>query len=313
MRRTAAGFVVAVALVMAPAASAQNNGNTKSDGSNTAATPAAAAQPAADEGAPAKKVTLTAGIDFVSAYLFRGIFQEDSGVIAPPYADVGVSVYSGEGALKSVTLNGGIWNSLHSGPSGSGNDAIERSAWYEADYYGSVTFQVGQWKPGALYTSYTSPNDAFGTVHELAGVLAYDDSGSAFPLNPKALVAFELKGQADGGGGLEDGGNKGTYFEFGVRPVVPVSAHPEYPVSLAIPAKLGLSLKDYYEGASGSNRFGYFDLGGIISVPLAFLNGRSSWDLHGGVDLLWLGDNMRALNGGDRVQPVFSIGVGVVY
>ena len=313
MRRTAAGLVMAVALMLAPAASAQDNGNAKSDGSSVAATPAAAAQPAADEGAPAKKVTLTAGIDFVSAYLFRGIFQEDSGVIAPPYADVGVSVYSGEGALKSVTLNGGIWNSLHSGPSGSGNDAIERSAWYEADYYGSVTFQVGQWKPGALYTSYTSPNDAFGTVDELAGVLAYDDSGSAFPLNPKAIVAFELKGQADGGGGLEDGGNKGTYFEFGVRPVVPMSAHPKYPVSLAIPAKLGLSLKDYYEGASGSNRFGYFDLGGIISVPLAFMNGRSSWDLHGGLDLLWLGDNMQTLNGGDRVKPVFSIGVGVVY
>jgi hypothetical protein len=313
MRRTAAGLVMAVALMLAPAASAQDNGNAKSDGSSVAATPAAAAQPAADEGAPAKKVTLTAGIDFVSAYLFRGIFQEDSGVIAPPYADVGVSVYSGEGALKSVTLNGGIWNSLHSGPSGSGNDAIERSAWYEADYYGSVTFQVGQWKPGALYTSYTSPNDAFGTVHELAGVLAYDDSGSAFPLNPKAIVAVELKGQGDGGGGLEDGGNKGTYFEFGVRPVVPMSAHPKYPVSLAIPAKLGLSLKDYYEGASGSNRFGYFDLGGIISVPLAFMNGRSSWDLHGGLDLLWLGDNMQTLNGGDRVKPVFSIGVGVVY
>ena len=312
MRRTAAGLVMAAALVTAPAVSAQDNGKARSDGS-IAATPAAAAQPAADEGAPAKKVTLTAGIDFVSAYLFRGIFQEDSGVIVPPYADVGVSVYSGEGALKSVTLNGGIWNSLHSGPSGSGNAAIERSAWYEADYYGSVTFQVGQWKPGALYTSYTSPNDAFGTVHELAGVLAYDDSGSAFPLNPKAIVAFELKGQADGGGGLADGGNKGTYFEFGVRPVVPVSAHSRYPVSLAIPAKLGLSLKDYYEGASGSNRFGYFDLGGIVSVPLAFMNGRSSWDLHGGVDVLWLGDNMQTLNGGDRVKPVFSIGVGVVY
>ena len=314
MRRTAVALVMAAALAMATVASAQGNATTTSDGSSgPLATAASVAQPAPVEEAPAKPVTLTAGVDFLSAYLFRGIFQEDSGLIAPPYADVGVSVYSGEGALKSVTLNGGIWNSLHSGPSGSGHDAIDRSAWYEADYYGSVTFQVGQWKPGALYTSYTSPNDAFGTVHELAGVLAYDDSGSAFPLNPKAIVAYELKGQADGGGGLEDGGNKGTYFEFGVRPVVPMSAHPRYPVSLAIPAKIGLSLNDYYEGSTGSNRFGYFDLGGIISVPLAFMNGRSSWDLHGGVDVLWLGDNMQILNGGDRVKPVFSIGVGVVY
>ena len=314
MRRTAAPLVMAATLAMATAASAQESVATRSEGlSAPLAGAASAAQPAPDEETPANPVTLTAGIDFLSAYLFRGIFQEDRGVIAPPYADVGVSVYNGEGALKSVTLNGGVWNSLHSGPSGSGNDSIDRSAWYEADYYGSVTFQVGQWKPGALYTSYTSPNDAFGTVHELAGVLAYDDSGSAFPLNPKAILAYELSGQADGGGGLDDGGNRGTYFEFGVRPVVPVSAHPKYPISLAIPAKLGLSLKDYYEGSTGSNRFGYFDLGGIISVPLAFMNGRSSWDLHGGVDVLWLGDNMQILNGGDRVKPVFSIGVGVVY
>ena len=314
MRRTAAGLVMATAVFVALPAMAQETA--KKGDTATANTAAAAAAPAAqpaDEGAPAKRVTLTAGVDFVSAYLFRGIFQEDSGVIVPPYVDVGVSVYSGEGALKSVTLNGGIWNSLHSGPSGSGNASIERSAWYEADYYGSVTFQVGKWKPGALFTSYTSPNDAFGTVDELAGVLAYDDSGSAFPLNPKAIVAFELKGQADGGGGLEDGGNKGTYFELGVRPVLAMSAHPKYPVSLAIPAKIGLSLKDYYQGPTGNNRFGYFDLGGIVSVPLAFMNHKSTWDLHGGLDILWLGDNNKALNGGDGVKPVFTIGVGVVY
>jgi hypothetical protein len=306
---------VAAAVLMALPAMAQE---TAKKGDSTAANPAAGAglaatQATADEGAPAKRVTLTAGVDFVSAYMFRGLFQEDSGFIMPPYADVGVALYNGNGALKNVTVNGGMWNSIHSGPSGSGNDSIDRSAWYEADYYGAVTFTVGKWKPGALFTSYTSPNDAFNTVDELAGVLAYDDSGNAFPLNPKAIVAFELKGQADGGGGLEDGGSKGTYFEFGVRPVVPLSAHPKYPVSLAIPAKLGLSLNDYYQGPTGSNTFGYFDLGGIISVPLAFMNHGSTWDLHSGLDVLWLGDNNKILNGGDRVKPVFTIGVGVVY
>ena len=170
-----------------------------------------------------------------------------------------------------------------------------------------MTFQVGNWKPGALFTSYTSPNDAFNSVHELAGVLAYDDSGNAVPLNPKAILAFELDGQADGGG------NKGTYLELGVRPVVPLGAHPKYPLTLAIPAKFGISLKDYYEGATGSNRFGYFDLGGILSVPLAFMNGKATWEIHGGVDILWLGDNMKALNGGDGVKPVGVVGFSVIY
>jgi hypothetical protein len=305
--------MAAAVLVALPAMAQETAKKGDTTAANTAAVGAPAAQPAVDEGAPAKRVTLTTGVDFASAYLFRGIFQEDSGLIMPPYADVGVSLYNGDGALKNVTVNGGMWNSIQSGPSGSGHDTIERSAWYEADYYGSVTFTIGKWKPGALFTSYTSPNDAFGTVDELAAVLAYDDSGSAFPLNPKAILAFELKGQADGGGGLEDGGSKGTYLELGVRPVVATSGHPRYPVSLAVPAKLGLSLNDYYQGSTGSNTFGYFDLGGIVSVPLAFMNHGSTWDLHGGLDILWLGDNNKLLNGGDGVQPVFTIGVGVVF
>ena len=317
MRGTAAGFLVAGLLGMtattALAQDAAKAGAQATSNASAATSPAAAAtttQPSADE-PPSKRVTLTAGLDFVSAYMFRGLFQEDHGVIVPPFADVGVTAYSGDGALKAVTLNGGIWNSLHSGPSGSGNP--DRNAWYEADYYGSVTFQVGNWKPGALFTSYTSPNDAFNMVNELAGVLAYDDSGSAFPLNPKAILAFELKGQADGGGGLADGGSKGTYLELGVRPVVPVVAHSKYPLTLAIPAKIGLSLNDYYEGPTGSNKFGYFDLGGILSVPLAFMNGKSTWEVHGGVDVLWLGDNAKVLNGGDGVKPVAVVGFSVIY
>jgi hypothetical protein len=306
MRNLVAGILLAGAVLTATADAAQEPAKSAAAADTTAAgaTASSTAQPA-DEGGPAKRVTVTAGVDFASAYLFRGIYQEDRGIVVPPYADLGVTVYQGEGALKSVTLNGGVWNSLHSGPSGSGT--VDRSPWYEADYYGSATFTIGKWKPGALFTSYTSPNDVFASVHELAGVLAYDDSASPFPLNPKAIVAFELNGQADGGTA------EGTYLELGVRPVVPLTGHPRYALSLAVPVKLGLGLRDYYEGPTGSNRFGYFDLGGILSVPLAFMNGHSTWDLHGGVDVLWLGDNPRLLNGGDRVKPVFTVGVGVTY
>jgi len=300
------GFIgVMTATAFGQDATKPANGAT-SNGASTSPAPAQAEEPA-----PAKRVTLTAGFDFVSAYMFRGIFQEDRGVIVPPFVDVGVTVYEGEGALKSVALNGGMWNSLHSGPSGS--ETPNRSAWYEADYYGSATFTIGKWKPGALFTSYTSPNDVFATVHELAGVLAYDDSSSPFPLNPKAIVAFELKGQADGGGGLPDGGSKGTYLELGVRPVVKVIDAQKYPLSVAIPAKMGLSLNDYYEGPTGSNKFGYFDLGAIASVPLAFMNGRSTWEVHGGLDILWLGDNLKILNKDDGIKPVAVIGVSVTY
>src|SRR5262245_9727613 len=87
--------------------------------------PAAVATPPAADPTP-KPVTLTAGMDVASAYMFRGIFQEDSGFIGQPWIDAALTVYSGKGALSAITLNGGNWDSSHSGPTGT---------WYESDYY----------------------------------------------------------------------------------------------------------------------------------------------------------------------------------
>ena len=242
----------------------------------------------------AKRVTLTGGVDFFTAYVFRGIYQEDSGAIVPPYADLGVALG------KGITLNVGNWNSIHSGPTGHSGHG---NPWYEADYYGSVTFTAGKLKPGVLFTSYTSPNDAFGSVHELAAVIAYDDSSSAFPLSPKVIVGTELKGQADGGAG------KGTYLELGIKPALKAGRA----LTFYLPVKVGVSLNDYYEGPTGSNRFGYFDTGVIASVPLGFLSGTGSWEAHAGVDFLWFGDNMKLLNSGDGFKPVGVFGVSFAY
>jgi Bacterial protein of unknown function (Gcw_chp) len=301
MSRTAAGLVMAAVVFSSLPAMAQESARyTDTAAARQAAAPAApAAQPAPDPPAP-KPVTLTVGADFPTAYMFRGIFQEDQGFIMQPFVDVGIA------AAPGLTINAGLWNSVHSGPSGSDNED-GRGAWYELDFYASATFQVGKVKPGVLYTSYTSPNDAFNTVQEIAAVLAFDDSGNKVPLNPKAILAFELDGQGDGGS------SKGTYLELGVRPVFPLAAHDRYPLTLAVPAKFGLSLNDYYEGPDDSDGFGYFDLGGILSVPLAFMNGKTTWEIHGGVDILWLGDNMKALNGGDGVKAVGVIGFSMIY
>ena len=313
MRRIVRALIVTVVAGCAgslPAAAAAQGADAGGQAVSPSSSPAAAAGGQLPTAAPApapassRRVSVTAGVDFVTAYLFRGIYQEDRGLIVPPFVDVGVAVYEWDGALKNVTLNGGTWNSLHSGPSGNQGQG---SAWYEADYYGSVSFTIGNWTPGALFTSYTSPNDVFGTIHELAAVLAYDDSASAFPLAPKATIAFELDGQADGGD------RKGTYLELGIGPEIALFSAPRYPVTLSVPVKLGLSLKDYYEGPAGSQRFGFFSAGGRASVPLAFLNGKTTWELHGGLDVLLLGDNLRILNDGDRVKPIGVIGLSVSY
>jgi hypothetical protein len=292
MRLIACTLVIAG--MLATAAAAQDApAQAAAAGSTGAAAAADASAQAPEPAAPPKRVTLTTGFDFATAYMFRGIYQEDSGTIAPVYADIGVNLGRG------MTLNFGNWSSIHSGPSGNSGHG---NAWYEADYYGSITFTAGKLKPGVLFTSYTSPNDVFATVHELAGVLAYDDSSSPFPLSPKAIVGVELgDGHADGGP------NKGTYLELGIRPGV--KAAPK--LTLYVPVKVGLSLKDYYEGPTGSNTFGYFDTGIIASVPLSLMG--TSWEVHGGVDFLWLGDNMALLNSGDDFKPVGIIGMTFTY
>jgi hypothetical protein len=255
-----------------------------------AATTATAAAPApAEAAAPAKIYTVTSGLDFTSAYLFRGILQESGGAIGQPYADVAFGLKHG------ITLDVGTWNSIHS--------TADVGNWYESDYFGSVTFTTGKFKPGLLYTSYTSPADRFATVQELAGTLVYDDSKSPFPLSPKVVLAFELgDGEADGGQ------NKGTYLELGVKPGLKLAPK----ATLYIPVKTGLSLNHYYEGPTGDNTFGYFDLGAQLSVPV--VSGKSgALEVHGGIDFVWLGDNMKLLNNGDTLKPVALIGLTFTY
>jgi hypothetical protein len=278
MRIARIAGMFAVAGLMSTTALAQ-------DGAQAAQAPTT---PTVEATAP-KKVTVTTGLDFASAYFFRGIKQQSGGAIVQPYVDFGIAL------PKGVSMNVGNWDSIHS--------AAAAGHWYESDYYGSVTFTAGKLKPGALYTSYTSPADSFTTVHELAGVVAFDDSGSSLPVSPKAVLAFELSdGQADGGA------NKGVYLELGIKPAVKLAPK----ATLLIPVKLGMSLKDYYEGAAGSDTFGYFDTGLQLSVPA--VSGKSgTLEIHGGIDFLFLGDNMKTLNGGDGVKPVGLIGFTYTY
>ncbi len=69
-------------------------------------------------------ITLTGSIDFLNQYMFRGIRQNGSGIATWPAVDLGLAAYSGEGGLKSVGINFGTWNSLHSGDTGADSDEV---------------------------------------------------------------------------------------------------------------------------------------------------------------------------------------------
>ena len=217
------------------------------------------------------KVSFATGADFSHAYFFRGIIQERSGLVTQPYMDMTFNVFEGTEGLNSATFTIGQWNSLHTGPSGSDGPAANVGAWYESDFYTGVGLGVDNWEFGLTYTAYLSPNDAFGTVKELALSLAVDDSAllGGFTLSPHALIAIELSGQADGGT------SEGVYLELGVEPGLSLDGTP---VSLSFPVTLGMSLTNYYEGTAGNDDvFGYVDFGLMASAPLPMPEAYGAW------------------------------------
>src|SRR5918992_5689873 len=82
---------------------------------------------------------------------------------------------AGDGGLKSVGVNVGTWNSLHTG--GAGLDGPTGKLWYESDFYATLGVGFGGGTSvGLTYTAYTSPNGLFQTVKEFAVKFAVDDS-----------------------------------------------------------------------------------------------------------------------------------------
>jgi hypothetical protein len=245
-------------------------------------------------------LTFTGGLDVPSKYVFRGIVQEaDSKLTLFPYGDLGIAFYSGEGAVKSASVNFGVWNALLTGSSGL--DGTTEKLHYEEDFYATLNLGFARgFSLGTTYTTYTSPNGMFGTVQELMFKVS-----KAHMLAPYGVIAFELDGQADGGS------NEGTYLELGVGPSWPLAGGK---VTFAVPVKFGFSLSDYYELSDGDHKFGFFQAGGLFTVPFTSATSKfGAWNFHAGVDAYAFGDTTEAFNSGDSGKVVASFGIGVVY
>ena len=112
------------------------------------------------------------------------------------------------------------------------------------------------------------------------------------------------EGQADLG--LE--GEKGTYLELGVAP-----GYSGEKASVAFPVKLGFSLNDYYKfaGMAEDSKFGYFSVGGIVTVPIS-----ANFNIHGGGELQVYGENLKIVNRSfddtedKKTMGIASIGIG---
>jgi len=264
-------------------------------------------------------LTLTGSIDFLNQYMFRGIRQNSSGIATWPAMDLGISAYSGDGGLKSVGINFGTWNSLHTGDTGadseeSGLGCACGKLWYESDFYTSLGLGFGGGTSfTTTYTAYTSPNNGFSTVKEIMFKLAVDDSGKLGKAAVKPYIAIAREFDTSPGFGQADGGeNAGTYLEIGVAPGYSASK-----ASIAFPIKVGMSASNYYELATPTgfedNKFGFFSIAGIVTVPLGAASSFGSWNIHGGVEYQKLGTTTEFFNGGESNQVIGSFGIGFSY
>jgi len=248
-------------------------------------------------------VSVPFNLDFHNAYLFRGVRQDDTGLITWPSAEVGVRLHSGDSGLTLARASVGTWNSLHSGWTGSDGPSGKR--WYESDVY--TTLSLGFNNAATLNTTFTlyrSPNEMFTTVKELSVAAVVERPVVGLALMPYALAAFEL--DTEPGIGQLDGGFKaGKYLEVGATP-----GHAIRRISVAVPVKVGLSLGNYYELAGNDHRFGFVSVAGVVTVPIIRSTRGKSVNVHGGVEFQRLGETTKTFNGGDASKTIASAGIG---
>jgi hypothetical protein len=260
------------------------------------------------EGPNKGKITFAGGLDWTSAYFFRGYNQEDGGLIVQPYLELNTTLHKSD----KLSINGtvGIWNSVHSKQTFSDDG---NSAWYESDIYGRVDFGLqGGWTLSGIYTLYTYPNGAFNSIQEFGVKAGWDDAPLTekklgFALKPYAAVFFEL----DDGNGSED-----VYLELGISPTVySFNLNASTPVSLTVPVLLGLSLDDFYVDNDGDNElFGYGSIGLAAQMPLPIPSDYGSWSLKASVTYLQLfADSVEIVNNGESNQFIGTVGVSFTY
>ena len=252
-------------------------------------------------------LTFTGGIDVPSVYVYRGIVQEgDPKLTLTPFGDLGIRLSGEPGRPGGTHINIGLWNSLHTGTSGSGGPL--KGVHYSEQFYASMTFALGRLlsvTPG--YTADTSPNGGYNTIKEFT--LRIEVSR---PLAPYAQLAFEL----DDAGQTDGGSKKGSYLEIGATPSFGL---PFWGAHLLVPVKAGFSLGNYYELFEDNltyqdHPFGFVEGSGHLTVPLSSSTSRfGAWDVHGGVDLYSFGEATRAFNMDERSKVVVTGGVGVRY
>lgn len=207
------------------------------------------------------------GLDWVSEYVFRGVVEEDEGIIVQPWLEL--AFHPGERAYAFA----GTWGSVHSretwAGAHSGAENPNLRAWYEQDLWAGAGFAIADAYLEAYYYAYTSPSGAFAASHELIFAVAYDDAGllhDDVALSPAVDLSIPL---ADGG----------AFLGPSVEPSVDLEPTLGAPLAVAFPTAFGVALGDYY---GGDITYVHLSSGAEIAYSLATAD-YGAWTFRGGL------------------------------
>ena len=248
-------------------------------------------------------ITGDIGFDVVSNYISKGVVFENQGFIIQPYADLHFRVAKNVGAIDSITVDLGIWNSMHNHTPTVARGSTT-SKWFEFDFQAGLTFNAAKFAISPYFKIYESPADVFNNTYAIGMNVAYDDKDMLgdFALHPYVFAELMLEKSA----GNNIAGKRGQYYEVGITP-----AHSWGDLTLSLPIKGGFGSGGFYLGNRG---FGFVSVGVDAAYALNFVpECLGKWSVHTGVTYVRLGGDNNPLTraGAAGLAPAYFPGNGL--
>jgi len=237
-----------------------------------------------DAPAPFSKVHALLNVEVSDAYITpRGLVVQNNGVVVQPLLILFWDLYSAgkdsTGFIDDVTLNTGIWNSIHSNKEGA-----TPSYWREIDPFAGFTVKFDKkWVFDIGYTAFKSTSDDYKTSTNLDLKLTYHDTWfEKVSINPYVEFFDEVNNKATVslGGTLHD---TGYYFQIGATPAYTI---PGTKVKLELPSYFTLVSSNFYHkfsGADGGSGVGLYTTELKATMPLPVSPAYGFWSAYVGV------------------------------
>jgi hypothetical protein len=214
-----------------------------------------------------------------------------------------------KGFFTDVSFVGGTWTDWNPGF----DPARNKESFNEFDWFVGANTKVGQdWKLGAQYVEFISPQQAFGTERNMEFSVAFDDSSyfKGYSFQPYVKLFYAMSGDST----VVLGRHGGTFdVEVGAVPNIDLHGY-GVPFVLSAPTWITFGPSDFWGGGGNT---GVFSTGLKATYPLPLPPSAGHWGLYGSYQFYDL-INTRLITAQTlltgktgRDDSIFSVGVSL--